>query len=69
MGSSDLINILGIVVNLISSDRTVDQENEEVHAFKLATSRLIARFNSDAAAAPKSKADDIPARVINDYYR
>lgn len=69
MGSSDLINILGIIVNLVSSDRTVDQESEEVRAFKVATSKLIARFNADAAATSKSKVEDIPARVINDYYR
>ena len=59
MGTQDLSNILGIVVNLVSLDQTIDQQCDEVRDFKVAASKLIARLveiaprDGDPDTAPK----------------
>lgn len=45
MGSDDLVNILGIVINLVSNDRAIDQESAEVRNFKMSASNLIAHLS------------------------
>ena len=52
MGIQDVTNILGILFNLVSNDRSIDQESTAVRDFKAATTKLIARLEaapSDAA--------------------
>lgn len=45
MAHQDLANILGIVVNLVEVDRTLDQDIIEVRDFKVAASKLIAKLS------------------------
>ena len=63
MRSADLTNILGIVINLVSGDRTIDQEITEVRDFKAAASKLIARLDE---TAPRDDDPDPAPKAIKD---
>lgn len=60
MNSQDLGNILDIVTNLVSGDRTIDQESTEVRGFKDATSKLVARLIQSAPSEGEPKIAPTP---------
>lgn len=45
MEAQDLKTILGIVINLVSNDRVLDQDSTGVRDFNLAATNLIAQLN------------------------
>ena len=57
MGTQDVSNIRGIVINLVSLDRTIDQQCTEVLDFKVAALKLIARL---AEITPRGGEDTAP---------
>jgi hypothetical protein len=69
METRDITNILGIMTNLISGDRKIDQEWAEVRDFKVATSKLITRLIETASVetAPWGHGPDTVFKAINDH--
>lgn len=63
MGTQDVSNILGIVINLVSLDRTIDQQCTEVLDFKVAASKLMARL---VEVAPRDGDPDAALKPIKD---
>lgn len=64
METHDLTHILGIVINLVSGDRTINQESNEVRDFKVATSTLVARLD---ATASRDDGQEAALKAIRDH--